>query len=51
MAHDSDLPIGEIGLASWTRVDTFAYGSYDDDRVVEFIDALSCRYDPEGFCN
>lgn len=50
MAHDSDLPAGTIGLASWTRIDTFAYAVYDEDRVVEFIDVHVCRFDPENFC-
>jgi hypothetical protein len=50
MAHDSDLPAGTIGLAAWTRVDTFAYGDFTPDRVERFIDVHSCRFDPEGFC-
>lgn len=50
MARDSDLPDGTIALASWTRVDLFAYGDFSEDRVVEFIDVHSCRFDPEGFC-
>lgn len=50
MARDSDLPEGTIGLAVWTRIDTFGYAAYDEDRVVEFIDVYSCRYDPENFC-
>lgn len=50
MARDTDLPVGEIGLSSWTRVMDFTYQDYDEDAVVEFISAHSCRYDPEGFC-
>src|SRR5439155_13458732 len=50
MAHDNDLPPGEIGLASWTRVDRFEVSNFSDDRVIRFISLNSCRYDPEGFC-
>ncbi len=50
MARDSDLPLNTLGLASWTRVDTFAYAEFTEDRVVSFIDVHSCRFDPEGFC-
>src|SRR5581483_7320987 len=34
MAHDNDLPLGDIGLAAWTRVDTFSYRDFTDDRAV-----------------
>ena len=50
MARDSDLPAGTIGMSSWTRVETFAYQDFTEDPVVAFIDAHSCRFDPEGFC-
>jgi hypothetical protein len=50
MARDSDLPLGSIGMSSWTRVDTFAYGGFTEDRVEQFIATHSCRFDPEGFC-
>jgi hypothetical protein len=50
MARDSDLPPGMIGVVSWTRIDVFDYGDFTEDRVVRFIDAHSCRFDPEGFC-
>ena len=50
MARDSDLPAGTIGLSSWTRVETFPYEDFSQDRVIAFIDTHSCRYDPEGFC-
>jgi hypothetical protein len=50
MARDSDLPVDTIGLASWTRVDTFGYAEFTEGRVVDFIDTHSCRFDPEGFC-
>lgn len=46
----SDLDEDTFGLASWTRVDAFAAGDYDDERVRAFIQAHSCRFDPEGFC-
>jgi uncharacterized protein DUF3105 len=50
MARDSDLPVGTIGLAAWTRVDTFSYTEFTQDRVAGFIGTHSCRFDPEGFC-
>jgi hypothetical protein len=50
MSAFSDLPPDTIGLASWTRVDTFAAAEYDELRVGRFIRAHSCRFDPEGFC-
>jgi hypothetical protein len=50
MARFSDLPPDTIGMASWTRVDTFAASDFDAERVSAFIRAHSCRYDPEGFC-
>jgi hypothetical protein len=50
MAPFSDLPPDSIGLAAWTRVDTFAAADYTDERVRAFIKAHSCRFDPEGFC-
>lgn len=50
MSPDSDLPEDTIGLASWTRFDTFAAEEYTDERVRSFIEAHSCRFDPEGIC-
>lgn len=50
MAPFSDLPPDTIGLAAWTRVDTFTAAGYTDERVRSFIKAHSCRFDPEGFC-
>lgn len=50
MSPDSDLAEDTIGLASWTRFDTFAAEAYTDGRVRSFIKAHSCRFDPEGFC-
>jgi hypothetical protein len=50
MSPDPDLEDDTIALASWTRVDSFDAGDYSDERVSEFIDAHSCRFDPEGFC-
>ena len=49
-AHDNDLPEGTIGMSSWTRVDAFPNAEFTQDRVVEFVDTYSCRFDPEGFC-
>ena len=50
MAHDNDLPEGEIGMSAWTRVDRASYKDFTDDRTTKFIKAQSCRFDPEGFC-
>ena len=50
MSPDPDLDDDTIGLAAWTRVDTFPASDYTDDRVRAFIKAHSCRFDPELFC-
>jgi hypothetical protein len=50
MGPDSDLPLGQIGISSWTRADRFDYQDFERDRVIDFIDTHSCRFDPEGFC-
>jgi hypothetical protein len=50
MANDPDLPEGEIGVSSWTRVMNVKYQDYDEKEVERFIDKHSCRFDPEGFC-
>ncbi len=50
MSPDPDLDDDTIGLASWTRVDTFAAADYSDERARDFIKAHSCRFDPERFC-
>jgi hypothetical protein len=51
MSPSPDLPADTIGLAAWTRVDAFPSAEYTDDRVQDFIDTHSCRFDPEGFCD
>jgi hypothetical protein len=50
LANDDDLPVGIIGLSSWTRWDQFPYGEYDEEYVERFIDVNACRFDPEGYC-
>jgi hypothetical protein len=50
MARDPDIPVGEIGVASWTRFLLFPYGEYERDAVETFISDHACRFDPEGFC-
>lgn len=50
MSPDPDLDDDTIGLAAWTRVDTFAASDYTDERARTFIKAHSCRFDPELFC-
>ncbi len=50
MSRDPDLPVGTIGLSSWTRVDRFPYADFTKDRASDFIGTHSCRFDPEGFC-
>lgn len=51
LSRDPDLPAGEIGLSSWTRVMNMKYQDYDEDAVEDFIGTHSCRFDPEGFCS
>ena len=46
-----DLDANTIALASWTRIDSFSSDEYDDERARRFIEAHSCRFDPEGFCS
>jgi hypothetical protein len=46
----SDLPLGQIGLSSWTRYDRFPYQEFTQERVVRFISKNSCRVDLEKFC-
>ena len=50
MMYFSDLPEGQIGLASITRWDRFDYTEFNEDRVEDFISDNACRYDTEGFC-
>lgn len=50
MARDPDLPVGEMGVASWTRVMNFTHEEYDEGAVEDFIGTHACRFDPEGFC-
>lgn len=50
MSPDSDLAPDTIGVAAWTRVDSFAASEFTPERVGAFIDAHSCRFDPEAFC-
>lgn len=51
MAKDTDLPIGVIGLASWTRYETMPADQLDLKAIERFIGTNSCRVDWEGFCN
>ena len=53
LAHDNDLPLGTIGMASWTRVLTFQATDFDNQKnaATTFISVNSCRFDPEGFCH
>ncbi|MEX2247961.1 MAG: DUF3105 domain-containing protein [Dehalococcoidia bacterium] len=50
MSPDPDLDADTIALASWTRVDSFPASDYEQTRVGRFIEAHSCRFDPERFC-
>jgi hypothetical protein len=50
MAPDSDLADDTVAFASWTRIDSMRASDYDDARAQAFIEAHSCRFDPEGFC-
>jgi hypothetical protein len=50
MAPDSELDDDTIALAAWTRIDVMPAPDYNNDRARAFIEAHSCRFDPEGFC-
>jgi uncharacterized protein DUF3105 len=50
MARNPDLPVGTIGVASWTRVLNMRAEDYDEGAISDFIGTHSCRFDPEGFC-
>ncbi len=50
MARDTDLPVGEIAFAAWTRVLNLPYADYTEAAAIDFITTHSCRFDPEGFC-
>jgi hypothetical protein len=50
LAPSPDLAVDTIGMSAWTRADAFMTVEYEDDRVREFIETHSCRFDPEGFC-
>lgn len=50
LAPSRDLAVDTIGMSAWTRVDGFMTVEYEDSRVRDFIEAHSCRFDPEGFC-
>jgi hypothetical protein len=50
LAPSPDLAEDTIGMAAWTRVDVLPIDDYSEDRISRFIDAHSCRFDPEGFC-
>ena len=50
LANDADLPEGEIGASSWTRVLNLKYQDYDEGVLEDFIGTHSCRFDPEDIC-
>jgi hypothetical protein len=50
MARDSDLPVGTVAAASWTRVLNVNYQDFDAGQFRDFIGTNACRFDPEGFC-
>ena len=49
MANDADLPEGEIGASSWTRVLNIKYQDYDKGALEDFIGTHACRFNPENF--
>lgn len=51
LAPDPDLAPNTIALVAWTRHDVMNAADYEDARARAFIDAHSCRFDPEGFCS
>lgn len=50
LAPYPDMEAETIGITVWSRRDKFAVGEYNPERLQKFIDALYCRFDPEGFC-
>lgn len=50
LAPSPDLAVDTFGMSAWTRVFVLGATEYNDSLILGFIDAHSCRFDPEGFC-
>lgn len=46
-----DMEPEHIAITVWSRRDKFPVSDYSRDRLRRFVDALYCRFDPEGFCS
>jgi hypothetical protein len=49
MSRYEGMEANTIALTSWTRLDKFPVSQFRDQRVLDFINAHSRRYNPEGF--
>jgi hypothetical protein len=49
MAPYSVLPQDTVALTAWARRDVFPTSDMTGSRVKDFIDQMSCRFNPEGF--
>jgi hypothetical protein len=45
-----DMEPETVAITVWSRRDAFAASEYSPERLQAFMDALYCRFDPEGFC-
>jgi hypothetical protein len=51
LAPDPDLPSGTVAFAAWRHVERFPARQFSAERLDAFLEAHSCRFDPEGFCD
>ena len=45
-----DMEAETVAITVWSRRDKFPASEYSRERLLEFIDVLYCRFDPEEFC-
>jgi hypothetical protein len=50
LAPYPEMEDGTIAITSWSRIDRFQVSGYSPERIVQFIDAHHCRFDPEELC-
>ena len=49
MSKYDGMESNTIALTAWTRLDKFSVSDFKDQRVLDFINAHSRRFNPEGF--
>jgi hypothetical protein len=49
MSRYDGMEANTIALTSWTRLDKFSVSQFNDQRVLDFINTHSRRFNPEGF--